>query len=156
MSETNQSEGQVIEIVPPVVQTARDGKGIMIPRDRSTRQPVLAYCRNPECRENGNEFEFLTENDRFCCPKCGADEPRFVGIKTLIHFLIPDRDGPISGSGSNYFIACDTRRAYMATFTNLEQCTGDPACANCPDCLAEAVRRKINIPQGEWIFAKQA
>lgn len=121
--------------------------GIIIPHDRTTRQPIFAYCRNPDCSDDGkNEFRFTVEDDLFCCPKCGANEPPLVGAYTLIHWLVRDQKGPILGSGGlRYFVACDPNRHHLATFTNLEAASGDPSCINCPQCLLEAANRKNQI-----------
>ena len=130
--------------------------GIIIPGDRTTKQPVLGYCLNKACREPGqSEFEFITEHDHFACPKCGSTDKSTVGVKVLIHLMLPDRNGPIEGSrGAKYILGCDSRRAYLATFTNLEAATGDPTVANCPGCLAEALRRNQLGPQGEELIVQ--
>lgn len=125
--------------------------GILIPRDRTKRQPARGYCYNPECREDSDQdrFEFDVEHDRFCCPKCGNDRPPGVGLLVLTHLMIRDPSGPIHGDmGQNYMLACDQKRAYLATVTNLEAATGDPAYCNCPGCLKVAEERKLTTPQG--------
>ena len=114
--------------------------GIKVPEDRTIMQPVLASCRNPACRDDSSKaFEFFVENDNFACPKCGADKAPLVHIKVLTHLLIPHPQGPIKGSGgSRYVIACDDKRAYLATATNLEAATDQIKVANCPGCIANA------------------
>lgn len=103
---------------------------------------------NPACREQSDHerFLFLAENDHFCCPKCGADQSPMVGVLALIHFLIPDRKGPIVGMGGlRYRLGCDSVRAYLATTSNQEAATGEIAAANCPGCLEEAKKLGIKL-----------
>ena len=125
--------------------------GILIPRDRTTRQQARGYCFNPECREDSDQdrFEFDVEHDKFCCPKCGNDRPPGVGLLVLTHLLIRDRKGPIHGDmGQSYRLACHKDRAYLATVSNLEAATGDPQFCNCPGCLKVASELKLTTPQG--------
>lgn len=62
-----------------------------------------------------------------------------VGVLVLTHLIVPDPKGPISGKGGTHHrIACDDRRAYLATATNLEAATDNASVANCPQCLAAA------------------
>lgn len=111
-----------------------------VPRDRDMMQPVVGFCRNPKCREESHqEFQFFVENDHFECPKCGADSAPLVGVLTLTHLLVPHTIGPVKGSGGRRFvIACDDKRAYLATISNLEAATDNPRVANCPTCLQRA------------------
>lgn len=120
--------------------------GIIIPDDRSESHPIRGYCYNPECKEKSEDerFEFDVVNDRFCCPKCGACEGPTVGMLVLIHLLVADKAGLIKGAGGiRYRLACDSKRAYTATVTNLEAATGDIRAANCPTCLANAEKQKL-------------
>jgi|LakMenEpi03Aug12_release.lakeMendotaPanAssembly.Ray.scaffolds.fasta_scaffold770787_1 hypothetical protein len=114
--------------------------GIVIPKDRTTAEPVLGYCYNKQCRPQGKDrFEFIADNDMFACPKCGNDQPPLVGQLVLIHLLVQDRLGPIEGSpGLRYRIACNSKRAYLATATNLEAATVEREAANCATCLKNA------------------
>lgn len=116
--------------------------GLAIPVDRTMRQPPRGYCLNPAClgRSSDSRFEFEVDHDRFSCPKCGNDRPPGVGLLVLTHLLVSDHRGPIDGITGRYRLACDERRAYLATLTNLEAATGEPSIANCPTCLAEAQR----------------
>jgi len=111
--------------------------GIIIPEDRSTKEPVIGYCYNPACKpHNHDRFEFIADNDLFACPKCGANQPPYVGQLVLIHHLKPSPTGPIAGtSGLRYMIGCDTKRAYMATITNLETASTELSAVNCETCL---------------------
>lgn len=109
--------------------------GIAIPEDRTTSQPVRGYCLNVKCRGDEGRFEFVTEHDRFACPKCGGNTSPQVGLLVLIHFLVPNQQGKIVGSDGRYSVACDADRAYLATETNLEAATGQLSCVNCPGCL---------------------
>jgi len=124
--------------------------GIIIPSDRTTKQQSRGYCMNPECLESSEDkrFEFDVDNDKFACPKCSQNTPPGVGLLVLTHLLIADPKGPIMGKLQRFSLACNQKRAYLATITNLEAATGDPMIANCPGCLAEAGRRKIKEPQG--------
>lgn len=113
--------------------------GIAIPHDRTTKQQVMGYCLNPECKPNpqtNQYFTFEVEHDRFACPKCGAYKQPYVGVQVLTHWLVQDPKGPIEGDGGlRWRIACDNDRAYLATFTNLEAATRAVEVANCPGCL---------------------
>lgn len=115
---------------------------IVMPNDRSTKQPARGFCRNPNCRDSdkkSDDFTFPIEHAHVACPKCGANTSPMVGIFVLIHMLIPVADGPLAGTGGiRYALACDDQRAYMATSTNLEAATNDIECANCPGCIANA------------------
>lgn len=123
---------------------------IYVPGDRTDKQPVRAYCLNPQCLERSEDgrFEFEAEADPVACPKCGADGPPLLGLLVLIHLLVADPHGPIAGSGMRYRLACDERRAYLATATNLEAATGVPSVANCPACLMRAHELKLSASQG--------
>ncbi len=130
---------------------------IAIGKDRSVKQPVRAFCRNPQCRTKmGEKFEFQVEHDRFCCPKCGADKEPYIGVFSLAHHLVPDTGGPIVGMGGRRFkLGCDSRRAYLATTTNNESATDQPAYVNCPGCLAAIKKLGIVDPTGTPINESQ-
>lgn len=117
---------------------------LVIPSDRTTKQPVKALCRNPECAGEGMYFEFEAQHDRFACPKCGANKPPTIDLLVLTHLLVRNPQGPIEGEGGlRWQIACDTRRAYLATATNLEAATTAKEVANCPGCLiSQATQRR--------------
>lgn len=120
--------------------------GIIIPDDRSIKQQSFGVCMNPQCREKSTDerFTFVVDDDLFCCPKCGANKPPMVGLLAQVHFLIPDRNGPVEGVGGlRYRLACDDKRAYLATATNQEAATGELAAVNCPGCLKVAGELKI-------------
>lgn len=78
-----------------------------------------------------------------------------VGLLVLTHLLIRDPNGPIKGHLGRFKLACNTKRAYLATITNLEAATGDPSIANCPGCLAAAQKLGIKNPQGSDLLAKK-
>lgn len=109
----------------------------MIPSDRTDQQPIRAFCANPQCRDKSDkEFSWTVEHEDVACPKCGANAPPFVGLYVLIHMMVPDPAGPIvSIGGARYRLACDPKRAYTATLTNLEAATADRDACNCPGCL---------------------
>jgi hypothetical protein len=120
--------------------------GIIIPGDRTSKQPARGYCTNPECRESNldSRFEFDLPHDRLACPKCGADRQPLVGLLALVHLLVRDKAGPVRGVGGlRYKLACDEKRAYLATVSNQEAATGDVRAANCPGCL----RAVVNLPR---------
>jgi hypothetical protein len=120
--------------------------GIVIPGDRSVKQQSFGVCMNIACREKSTDerFIFPVDHDHFCCPKCGADKPPVAGLLAMIHFLIPDRKGPIEGAGGlRYRLACDDMRSYLATATNQEAATGELAAANCVGCLVKAAELKL-------------
>ncbi len=130
--------------------------GILLPQDRTQKQVVRGYCYNPECRNHyvdeahpdwrvqDGRFEFEVENDHFQCPKCGANKGPMVGALVLIHLLTRDKMGPIEGEGGlRYKIACDAKRAYLATFTNLEAVSTAIEVANCPGCLKVIQEQKL-------------
>ena len=131
--------------------------GIVIPSDRTTRQPARGYCLNPECLEDStaSRFEFDVEDDRFCCPKCGGREKPMVGLLVLTHLLVRSPEGPIRGATGRFKLACHHSRAYLATITNMEAATGDPRIANCPGCMEAARKLGIKIPSGMELLAKQ-
>jgi hypothetical protein len=129
--------------------------GVLVPADRTVNVPVVAFCRNPQCRDKSNEeFTFYVEHDNFCCPKCGADREPLVGVRVLTHLLIQHPAGPITGRGGlRFVIGCDDKRAYLATVTNLEAATDQPKIANCPKCLARAraighIKQRVFIVPG--------
>ena len=120
--------------------------GIIIPTDRTTKQPARGYCRNPECLESSDQerFEFTAEHDRFACPKCGANAPPMVGLLALVHLLARDPKGSLIGAGGlQYRLGCDQTRAYLATVTNQEAATGDVSAVNCPGCLQYHADNKL-------------
>lgn len=131
--------------------------GILIPHDRTTQQQPRGYCLNPECLEDSTDsrFEFNVDHDQFCCPKCGGRDSPMVGLLVLTHLLIRDQRGPIKGQMGRFKLACNQRRAYLATFTNLEAATSDPRIANCPGCLDVARKAGIEVPQGFELLAKK-
>lgn len=125
---------------------------VHIPEDRTNKQPVRAICRNPECLEHSSDphFEFTAEHSQIVCPKCAANRSPMVGMLVLIHYLYRDRDGCIDGEGGlTYSLACDTKRAYMATVTNQEAATGEFSAVNCPGCI-EAVKKKNLRKKTGW------
>jgi len=123
---------------------------VIMPDDRSVKNPARGFCRNPKCREiPGENFEFPIEHAHVSCPKCGANAPPLVGVLVLTHMLIPVRGGPIRGKGGvSYALACDEKRAYLATYTNLEAASGDIEAINCPQCLENC--RKLGIKRRIW------
>ena len=123
---------------------------IVMPNDRSVKNPARGFCRNPECQETkGEEFTFPIEHAHVSCPKCGANAAPMIGVFVLIHLLIPVRGGPIRGEGGRSFaLACDDERSYLATRTNLEAASGDIEVINCPQCLDNA--RKLGIKRHTW------
>ena len=130
--------------------------GIIIPDDRTIKQQPRGYCLNPACRENSlaDRFEFDVDDDRFACPKCGADGLPMAGLLVLTHFLIQDKRGPLIGSGNiRYRVACDSNRAYLATASNKEAASGEISSVNCRGCLEAVEREKINSQQGRACFA---
>lgn len=118
------------------------------PADRTCKQPVRAYCANPQCWEMAERgrFEFEVEHGEVTCPKCGANEPPMIGLLVLVHLLLPDPRGPINGAGGiRYRIACDEHRAYLATTTNKEAATGAVEAANCGQCLKVASKLGVAV-----------
>ena len=133
--------------------------GVAVPQDRTLSQPVIGFCRNPRCCEQSNkEFQFKVENDLFACPKCGADRPPMVGVLVLTHLIIPQQGGPIIGKGgTRHRLACDSKRAYLATVTNLEAASDNANVVNCPECLAEADRLKMRtVAGGKLLYPTKA
>jgi hypothetical protein len=73
-----------------------------------------------------------------------------VGLLALIHLIVKHPQGRIKGVGGiRYGIACDPERAYIATNTNNECGTGDPAAVNCSGCKAEIEKQKMAAVIGE-------
>lgn len=119
--------------------------GIVLPEERSTKQRHYAFCANPACRENGQEFRFEIDQTLVPCPKCGATQAPMVGMLCKTHLLIRDKSGPFAGSsGLRYRMACDPQRKrhHLSTITNHEAFTDDRSICNCEDCLIEA--NKVN------------
>jgi 4-hydroxy-3-methylbut-2-en-1-yl diphosphate synthase IspG/GcpE len=124
---------------------------ILIPGDRTQAQPVRAFCRNVECLESSDQrrFEFDVEHEQVACPKCGATEAPMIGVLSLVHFLHRNPQGKIVGMGGlRYQLACDEKRAYLATHTNLEAATDQLQAVNCPGCLRAAKEKKLKDKQG--------
>lgn len=129
---------------------------IIIPNDRTDKQPATAFCRNPECLESSDQrrFEFSPEHAHVACPKCGATEAPMVGMLSLVHFLHRNPKGKIVGMGGlRYQLACSEERAHLATLTNDEAATDQLAAVNCPGCLKAAVEKKLKDKQGAVIDA---
>ncbi|MEX2176193.1 MAG: hypothetical protein WD872_17660 [Pirellulaceae bacterium] len=129
---------------------------IIIPNDRTQKQPVRCYCRNPECLESSDKkrFEFDAEHADIACPKCGATEAPYVGVLSLVHFLHRNPRGLIVGMGGlRYQLACEEQRPYLATLTNDEAATDQLIAVNCPGCLQSAADKKLKDKQGVSILA---
>lgn len=131
--------------------------GIIIPADRTTKQQPRGYCLNPACRERSTDqrYEFAVDHDHFGCPKCGETQSPGVGLLTLTHLVLRDPRGPIEGALARFRLACDERRAYLATATNLEAATGEPKIANCPQCLAVAQQLGLVAASGTALVLTQ-
>ena len=126
---------------------------IALPDDRTLKSPSVGFCRNPQCRERSDqEFRFAIEHD-CVCPKCGANREPMVGVLVLTHALVPDKKGPVMGQGgSRWKIACESKRAYLATATNLEAATNNQdlvTCAACKKALAGKTTTTIDETLGE-------
>jgi Zn finger protein HypA/HybF involved in hydrogenase expression len=130
---------------------------VNVPHDRTDKQPVTGFCMNPECLESSDRrrFEFPVEHSSVVCPKCGANEPPYVGVLALVHLLVRDNKGPIIGTGGlRWKLLCDEKRAYLATATNQEAATGDPHAISCPGCKAKAEELGIVKPGGFELVAR--
>ena len=123
-----------------------------MPDDRSTKHPARGYCRNKLCQEPDQREELFTfpiEHAHVCCPKCKATMSPVVGVYVLTHLLLQVDGGPIRGAGGiGYALACDSKRAYLATSTNMEAASGDPNVVNCPHCLENARKLGIKLKSG--------
>jgi hypothetical protein len=116
---------------------------IVIPNDRTCRQPVTAYCTYKKCLVNGKRFEFPTEGNVHC-PKCGATEAPTIGLLALVHLMVEDPAGPIPGEGGlRWRLACDPTREHLATVTNMEAASDQIVAVNCPGCLKVAEQQKL-------------
>ncbi len=125
---------------------------IIVPSDRTTKQPARGYCLNAACRGTSERFEFETEHSPVVCPKCKADKTPMVGLLVLIHFLYPNPDGELIGDGGlRYSLACDDMRSILATATNQEAASGEFSVVNCPGCMKNAVEKKLAKVSG-WEF----
>lgn len=121
---------------------------VVIPDDRTIKQPVVARCLNLACAEKGRNFEFATEGD-VKCPKCGETEGPMIQLLCLVHFMVRDKMGPIEGvNGSHWRIACDHKRSLIATETNLEAASDQLDSVNCPGCRKIAKEQKLAPVQG--------
>lgn len=126
---------------------------IIIPGDRSQKQPAKGFCRNVQCLESSGakRFEFVVnaDHDEVACPKCGATESPMIGLLTLIHFLHRNPKGKIVGAGGlRWQLACDEPRAYLATMSNDEAASDQLQVVNCPGCLKAAAEKKLEDKQG--------
>ncbi len=124
---------------------------VIIPGDRTDKQPVTAFCCNAECLPDSasKRFEFPVEHEHIACPKCGATESPMIGVLSLIHFLHRNPNGKIVGSGGlRYQLACTDSRPYLATLTNDEAATDQLGPVNCPGCLAAIKEKKLKDKQG--------
>ncbi len=130
---------------------------VRIPEDRTNMQPIIAQCNNPQCSENGQSFKFVHEHgNEISCPKCHASQSPMISMLVLIHFLVRDDKGLVIGDGGlRYKLACDQKRAYLATYTNQEAATGLLECANCPQCLENARQLGIKINGFELLMQPQ-
>lgn len=129
--------------------------GGRVPRDRTIKQPAEGFCRNPECAVDGQQYRFRVEHDHFACPKCGADTPPMVDVLVLTHFLHRHDRGPIRGKGGlRFVIACDDKRAYLATATNKEAATDNIDLVSCPGCLENAAKLGI-FPSSDWSYSPE-
>lgn len=143
LSPNAEKAAAILAAMSPVKPQATNG--IAIPGERTHKQRNYAFCANPECAEDGQEFRFEVEHTLMPCPKCGATEAPFVGMLAKTHLLVRDKLGHIKGTGGlRYRIACDTenKRYSISTATNHELATGERNICNCIDCLTEA--NKIN------------
>lgn len=126
---------------------------VLIPNDRTQKQPVKAFCRNVECLEASNrrrfEFDVNPDHGEVTCPKCGATEAPMIGVLSLVHFLHRNPKGPIVGMGGiRYQLSCSDSRGYLATLTNDEAATDQLQAVNCPGCLKAAAEKKLKDKQG--------
>jgi hypothetical protein len=120
---------------------------IIIPDDRTTKQPAVARCYNAKCAVKGKPFEFVTEGDVHC-PKCGATQAPVIFLLVLTHFLVRDPAGLIPGHGFNYRVACDPLREHLATETNMEAGSDQLIAVNCPGCLKVSHEQNLAPVQG--------
>jgi hypothetical protein len=137
------------------IQNDPNASGIVIPEERSHKQRNYAFCANPACAENGQEFRFEIEHTLSPCPKCGANKPPLIGMVAKVHLMISDRMGPFEGIGGlRYRIACDTKgtREGVSTVTNHELGTDDRSVCNCIDCLKQADRLNVPAKSGISLF----
>lgn len=69
------------------------------------------------------------------CPGCGANGAEGDPVEVLVpvHYLVPDRAGPIRTGIGRRAVACDPKCA------KLPQATGHRPAVTCPKCLASAV-----------------
>ncbi len=117
--------------------------------DRTTKQPLKWACMNPECWEDGQRYEFKSDQPK--CPKCKAEDHPMVLLLSLLHFLVNSEAGPIRSGGKRLMIACDPKRTTLATATNQEAMTGQPTIVNCPECRKFIEKNHITKPVGKSI-----
>lgn len=130
---------------------------VQVPYDRTIKQPVRCFCLNPECIDAGNDrYEFTIQHADVVCPKCGANQVPVVGVLAIVHFIMRDRHGALMGHGGlRYRLACEPRRTFIATHTNLEAGSGELSAVSCVRCLAIAKEQNAAASQGTVIQAGQ-
>lgn len=83
-------------------------------------------CNNPK----GLEFE----SSEPICPSCKASAPAVVQL-TAVHFLFPEKDGPIVGlHGLKFRVACKPETKALRGVP----ATGESGPVTCPRCKATA------------------
>ena len=96
-------------------------------------------CYNPECGEPPNGYDFASAQP--ICPKCGADKRTpsgraIISPLTVVHLVVPAKDGPIQGQYKNWAVLCDPKIKLCPR--GKYQMSGEPSVTNCPACLAHA------------------
>ena len=90
----------------------------------------LFRCQNPDCQEAG-DFEADARGE---CPGCqcnAKDHARDVFQLAEIHYLVADKNGPITTQIGNRRIACMPLRRAMT-----RHASGERSAVNCPRCKA--------------------
>ena len=126
--------------------------------DRTQSQPMVWQCSNVGCSEVKGVFGFDFISDQPKCPKCGAGQTDSPGVvlRSLIHLLVPDKNGPISGQYSRWRMLCSPKRDTLATPTNYEAATDNIFAVNCEGCLKMGhdlnIKTALGSPQAAQAF----
>lgn len=100
---------------------------------------------------DGEDYDFLAEMP--LCPRCGHSGEPVVLELTLVHFLVPDVQGPmLMTNGRRWRLACQPGRRSLTEAGITVPASDQPQVVNCPNCRKtkahEEAMSKWGIPPG--------